>query len=210
MSHRKKLTRRDFLKLTGTTVAAASFGGLLQGCAPVPTPAAPAATTAPAAAATTAPAAAATAPAVASSGKTVTLAIQAFAHDALKPVIAEWEQKSGYKVNLESGPTTGQEMMTKYAPAFQSNTSSVDVLSVDDVSGPAFTTAGWMLPLDDVIPAETWADYPASFLPPPDQDPFHSYQGTALPRAARVRRRLLLVSQGLAGRKEGRRAQDVG
>ena len=51
------------------------------------------------------------------------------------------------------------------------------MLSVDDVSGPAFTTAGWMLPLDDVIPAETWADYPPSFLPPPDQDPFHSYQG---------------------------------
>jgi ABC-type glycerol-3-phosphate transport system substrate-binding protein len=51
------------------------------------------------------------------------------------------------------------------------------VVSVDDVSGPAFARAGWVLPLDDIIPAETWADFPESFLPPPDQDPFHSYEG---------------------------------
>jgi ABC-type glycerol-3-phosphate transport system substrate-binding protein len=53
----------------------------------------------------------------------------------------------------------------------------VDVLSIDDVSGPAFTMAGWMLPLDNVLPAETWADFPESFLPPPDKDPFHSFEG---------------------------------
>jgi ABC-type glycerol-3-phosphate transport system substrate-binding protein len=113
----------------------------------------------------------------AAEAKPVVLAIQAFAHDALKPVLAPWEEKTGIKVMLESGPTTGQEMMTKYAPAFQSSTSPVDVLSVDDVSGPAFARAGWVLPLDDIIPQETWADFPESFLPPPDQDPFHSYEG---------------------------------
>jgi hypothetical protein len=177
MSQRKNLSRRDFLKLAGISVAAASAGGLLQACAPTtgPAPAAPAAaaTAAPAAAA-----AAATAPAVVqSTGKTVTLAIQSFADDALKPVIAQWEQKSGYKVNFESGPASGQEMVTKYAPAFQSGTSSVDVLSVDDVSGPAFARAGWMIPLDGVIPAETWADFPPNMLPPVDQDYFHSYEG---------------------------------
>jgi ABC-type glycerol-3-phosphate transport system substrate-binding protein len=93
------------------------------------------------------------------------------------PVLTEWEEMTGNKVTLESGPTTGQEMMTKYAPAFQSGTSPVDVLSLDDVSGPAFTRAGWVEPLDDVIPQETWDDFPESFLPPPDQDPFHSYEG---------------------------------
>lgn len=53
----------------------------------------------------------------------------------------------------------------------------MDVLSVDDVSGPAFTRAGWLLPLDEVIPAETWQDYPESMLPPVESDPFHSYEG---------------------------------
>ncbi len=162
---RNSLTRREFLKVAGTAAFAASAGGLLASC--VPAPAAPAA-----------PAAATAVPAkIAPASKNVVLAIQAFAHDALKPVIAEWEQKSGMKVTLESGPTTGQEMMTKYAPAFQSKTSSVDVISVDDVSGPAFARAGWVLPLDSIVPAETWKDFPESFLPPPDKDPFHSFEG---------------------------------
>jgi multiple sugar transport system substrate-binding protein len=158
-----RITRCDFLKLVGTTALAASTGGILSSCAPKATPAA----------------VATQAPAVVSGGgtKTLTLAIQAFAHDALKPVIAEWEAKSGYKVTLDSGPTTGQEMMTKYAPALQSGTTPVDVLSLDDVSGPAFARAGWLEPLDTIIPAETWSDFPESFLPAVDKDPFHSFDG---------------------------------
>ncbi len=163
----KNITRREFLKIAGTATAAVGATSLFAGCA---APVAPAATTAPAAA-TAVPAT------IAPASKTLTLAIQAFAHEAMMPILAEWEQKTGMKVVLESGPTTGQEMMTKYAPAFQSGTSPVDVLSVDDVSGPAFARAGWVLPLDDVIPAETWGDFPETFLPPVDQDPFHSFEG---------------------------------
>lgn len=155
MAKQRELTRREFLQLAGM----AASGAVLASCAPA-TPVAPAPV------ATVAPA-----------KKTLVLAIQAFAHDALKPVIAEWEQQTGHTVILESGPTTGQEMMTKYAPALQSGVSAVDVLSVDDVSGPAFARAGWMEPLDDIIPAETWADFPETFLPPVDQDPFHSFEG---------------------------------
>jgi ABC-type glycerol-3-phosphate transport system substrate-binding protein len=165
----RSLTRREFLKLVGTGAAVASVGGILEACAgATPAPATP----------TTAPAVVTAVPAtVASKGKTLTLAIQAFAHDALKPVISAWEQKTGNKVVLDSGPATGQEMVTKYSPMFQSGTSSVDVLSIDDVSGPAFARAGWLLPLDDVIPKETWADFPTTMLPPVDKDPFHSYEG---------------------------------
>src|SRR5450759_985644 len=137
MSDTKRISRRNFLKLAGTGAAALSAGALLQACVPATSapPAAPPAAAAP----TSAPAVSTAVPAVAAGGKTLTLAIQAFAHDALKPVIAQWEQKSGNKVTLESGPATGQEMMTKYAPAFQSNTSSVDVISVDDVSAVSYT-----------------------------------------------------------------------
>lgn len=177
MSEQKKnLKRRDVLKLAGSGLVVVSAGGILQACggAPAPTAAPPTAATQP----TSVPAPTTVPPTVAPmGGKTLTLAIQAFAHDALKPVLAEWEKKTGNKVVLDSGPTTGQEMVTKYSPAFQSGTSPVDVLSIDDVSGPAFTQAGWILPLDDVIPKETWADFPESFLPPVDQDPFHSYEG---------------------------------
>lgn len=174
MSQQNRIKRRDFIKLAGAGIVTVSAGGILQACAPgaLPPPPAPPASAVPQATAVTVP------PTVApSGGKTLTLAIQAFAHDAVKPVIAEWEAKTGNKVVLEGGPATGQEMVTKYSPAFQSSTSPVDVISIDDVSGPAFTKAGWMLPLDDVIPKETWADYPESFLPPADKDPFHSYEG---------------------------------
>jgi len=164
MSEKHNLSRRDFLKLAGTSAAAAAAASLLP------------AQTSPAGASTTTPALSPR-PFRAAEQVTVTLAIQAFAHDALKPVLAEWEKKTGNTVTLDSGPATGQEMMTKYAPAFQSGTSSVDVLSLDDVSGPAFARAGWLEPLDNVIPAETWSDFPETFLPPVDKDPFHSYEG---------------------------------
>ena len=166
MSKKTKISRRDFLKLIGTSAAAVSAAGVLQACQT--------ATEAP----TEVPAAAPTdVPEEVVEPITLTLAIQAFAHDAMKPILEEWEEMTGNTVVLESGPTTGQEMMTKYAPAFQSGTSPVDVLSLDDVAGPAFARADWLEPLDEVIPAETWADFPESFLPPPDEDPFHSYEG---------------------------------
>ena len=202
---RNSLTRREFLKVAGTAAFAASAGSVLASCVPAaPAPAAPAAATAAPAAATAVPAV------VAPASKEVVLAIQAFAHDALKPVIAEWEQKTGMKVTLESGPTTGQEMMTKYAPAFQSKTSPVDVISVDDVSGPAFSRAGWVLPLDSVIPAETWAGLSRELPAPGGSGSVPQLRGQTLPRAARVCGRLFLASQGLVRREEDRRAQDLG
>lgn len=171
MTDKDKISRRDFIKMLGVTAAAAAAPAVIAACGNAATPAATAA-------ATTAPAAATAAATVApAGGKTLTVAIQAFAHDAMKPIIAQWEQKTGNKVVLEGGPASGQEMMTKYAPAFQSGTSSVDVISVDDVSGPAFARAGWLEWLDKVIPAETWADFPESFLPPADKDHFYSFEG---------------------------------
>ncbi len=174
MAKSNRISRRDFLKMVGTGAAAAAATSVLASCAPAAAPTAvPAAPTA--VPPTAVPATAA--PAAGGGGKTLTVAIQEFAHPAVKTVVDVWAAKNGYTVNLESGPATGQEMMTKYSPAFQSGTSSVDVISVDDVSGPAFARAGWLEPLDSVIPAETWADFPESFLPPVDKDPFHSYEG---------------------------------
>jgi ABC-type glycerol-3-phosphate transport system substrate-binding protein len=162
MTKKINMSRRDFLKLAGTSAVAMTAAGIIQACAT--------ATEEPEEAPTEAPTEAA-------EKVTLTLAIQAFAHDAMLPILDEWQEMTGHTVNLESGPTTGQEMMTKYAPAFQSGTSPVDVLSLDDVSGPAFARADWLDPLDEVIPQETWDDFPESFLPPPDEDPFHSYEG---------------------------------
>jgi trehalose/maltose transport system substrate-binding protein len=109
------------------------------------------------------------------SNKTLVLAIQSFAHDALKEVLPEFEKNTGLTVQLEGGPVTGAEMITKYGPSFASGESPVDVISDADDSGPTFARAGYILPLEDVIPKETWDDFPESFKSQIEK--FHSVDG---------------------------------
>ena len=66
-------------------------------------------------------------------------------------------------------------MMTKYSTAFAASNSPVDVVSDADESSPIFSRAGWLLPLDDVIPQETWDDFPESFASQIEK--FHSFDG---------------------------------
>jgi ABC-type glycerol-3-phosphate transport system substrate-binding protein len=93
---------------------------------------------------------------------TVVLAIQEFAHEIVRGVLPEFEETTGLTVELEGGPTTGNDMLTKYSAAFASGTSPVDVMSDADDSSPTFMRAGWVKPLNDIIPQDTWDDFPAS------------------------------------------------
>jgi multiple sugar transport system substrate-binding protein len=93
---------------------------------------------------------------------TVVLAIQEFTHDILKEVLPQFEEATGLTVQLEGGPVSGNDMLTKYASAFASGSSPVDVMSDADDSSPTFMRAGWVKPLNDVIPQETWDDFPES------------------------------------------------
>ncbi len=108
--------------------------------------------------------------------KEVVFAIQEFAHPAIKSVLPDFEKQSGLTVKLEGGPVSGNDMLTRYSAAFASGNSPVDLLSDADDSSPTFMRAGWMLPLNDVIPAETWDDFPASMKP--HIDGFLSIEGT--------------------------------
>lgn len=93
----------------------------------------------------------------------VVMAVQEFAHDAIKAVLPEFEEATGLTVKLEGGPASGNDMLTKYSTAFAAGNSPVDVFSDADESSPVFMRAGWVEPLEDVIPEETWADFPESF-----------------------------------------------
>jgi ABC-type glycerol-3-phosphate transport system substrate-binding protein len=73
------------------------------------------------------------------------------------------------------GPATGEGMIAEYADAFQAGTSPVDVFSNADDSGPAFYRSGWIEALDDVIPQQTWDDFPKIFNS--QIESFHSYEG---------------------------------
>lgn len=93
---------------------------------------------------------------------TVIFAIQEFAHDAIRSVLPAFEADTGLTVQLEGGPVSGNEMLTRYSPAFASGTSPVDLFSDADDDSPTFMRAGWVLPLNDIIPQETWDDFPPS------------------------------------------------
>lgn len=159
----RRFTRRQFLKAASVTAPGIALAAVsIAGCAVPPT--APTRQQAPV-----------ETPSVPQGGKTLVLAIQGFAHEAMKPVLRTWEEKTGNKVILESGPVTGNEMITKYTPAFQAGVSPVDVMSDADDSGPSFYRAGWMEPLDDVIPKSTWDDFPEIFNK--QIEVWHSFEG---------------------------------
>lgn len=146
----KGISRRTFLKGTGAVLAGAALGGKFQTQGIFK-------------------------PNVVHAQNEVVLAVQDFAHPAIQAVLPDFEAATGLKVKLESGPVSGNDMLTKYAAAFAANNSPVDVLSDADDDGPIFYRAGYMLPLDDVIPEETWADFPPSF--DSQIEKFHSFDG---------------------------------
>jgi ABC-type glycerol-3-phosphate transport system substrate-binding protein len=143
----RTLSRREFLKMTGVVTS----GVALTACAPRATPQ------------------------PAPKKKTLVLAIQSFAHDAVRPVLDAWTAKTGYPVQLADGPASSMELVSKYLPVFQAGSSPVDVLSDGDNSVGPFYKAGWMEPLDGIIPQETWDDFPKIFYP--QIEAFHSYNG---------------------------------
>lgn len=96
---------------------------------------------------------------------TVVFAIQELAHDAIRSVLPDFEAATGLTVQLEGGPVSGNDMLTRYSAAFAGGNSPVDLMSDADDSSPTFMRAGWVMPLNDVIPEETWADFPESMQP---------------------------------------------
>ncbi len=96
---------------------------------------------------------------------TVVLAVQEFAHPIIQKVLPKFESDTGLTVQLEGGPVSGNDMLTRYSAAFASGNSPVDVMSDADDSSPTFMRAGWLMALNDVIPQETWDDFPASMQP---------------------------------------------
>lgn len=88
---------------------------------------------------------------------TITYAVQSFSHDAIRPIIDEFTEETGIKVELASGPSSGQDLLTKLVPSFQSGKSPYDVIDADDPSCAALIAGGWLLPLSE----DAYADYEA-------------------------------------------------
>ncbi len=91
---------------------------------------------------------------------TVVLRIQAFAHEAIQAVLPPFQESTGLTVQLDTGPSSGVEHLTEATTAYAAGDSPWDVVSDSDEGAPVEARAGWLEPLDGVIPQETWDDFP--------------------------------------------------
>ncbi len=152
----KTFSRREFLRLAGTTAA----GGLLAACVPATSPVAEKAATEEAVA-TAAPAA----PAVTGPRK-VRIAVGGWAEPGTKELLqkTEFTQKTGIEVEVVLRTDTKETELTRLASAVQAGTSPYDVIDFEDELTTSFSQAGYVIGLDDLLPANFWDDFPPEMV----------------------------------------------
>jgi multiple sugar transport system substrate-binding protein len=151
MSHKKNVSRRDFMKMAGVVAA----GGVLTACGV-------SATESPAteAAATAAPSAATAAPAVLKGGK-VRIAVGGWAEQNMKDLleVTQFTKKTGIDVEVVLRTDTKETELARLSSAVQAGDTPYDILDFEDELTTTLSKAGYMLPLNDLVAQEVWDDF---------------------------------------------------
>jgi len=152
MSKKRELTRRDFIRLAGVAAA----GTTLTACGVTgPTPEA----AAPTEAVTGAPAVI--------TPRTVRIAVGGWAEQNTKdllatPLFTDFTRQTGINVEVVLRTDTKETELTRLASAVQSGTSPYDIIDFEDELTTSFSQAGYMVALNDLLPANFWDDFPES------------------------------------------------
>jgi trehalose/maltose transport system substrate-binding protein len=148
MSTSRKVTRREFLKLAGAGAAGAAV------------------------------AASGIAPAIASQTKsafgvpmllqnrTVNVAMLDSVHGQMQSLLdnSDFTKQTGIDVNIVIRSDTKETELAKITSAFQAGTSPYDVLDFEDELTTTLSRAGYMVGLDDIIPASLWDDFSPAMI----------------------------------------------
>jgi ABC-type glycerol-3-phosphate transport system substrate-binding protein len=155
MSSHKKLSRREFVRLAGLTVS----GALLGGCV-VTAPSSPASTSAGEAPAETAP------EAPAAEGRQVRIAVGGWAEQGTKDLLEKlgFNEQAGIEAEVVLRTDTKETEITRLAGAVQAGTSPYDVVDFEDELTTSFSQAGYLIGLDDLLPADFWDDFPPAMI----------------------------------------------
>ncbi len=138
MSQATKLSRRDFLRLTGAIGGAATL--TLAGCAAPPPPQAPAQ-------------AGGQGQAPTQDSKNIKVLTVGDPWDlALQNVVTQFSDKTGIKVNIESLGYVA--LQARLVNSFLSKTADADVIAVDQMWISQYADNGWIHKLDDFIKAD--------------------------------------------------------
>ena len=144
---RKHWSRRNFLRMAG----AASLGGIVTACAkPKPTEA---------------PAAKATAtPVSKKAGGEVSITVGGWAVDSTNELVDKFGfLDMGYTVRVEVTPG-GPEITSMLVAGLASGNAPYDVLDFEDGQAIAYSRAGYLEYLDDLLPSDFWEDFPENLM----------------------------------------------
>ncbi|MGQ9787207.1 MAG: extracellular solute-binding protein [Anaerolineae bacterium] len=147
---KKTYSRREFLQLAG----AAAAGSVLAASAP-----------AAALPAQTASTARKQAPAVLTPRK-VRIAVGGWAEQNMKDLLArtDFTKNTGIEVEVVLRTDTKETELTRLASAVQAGTSPYDVIDFEDELTTSFSQAGYVIGLDDLLPADFWDDFPPEMI----------------------------------------------
>lgn len=92
---------------------------------------------------------------------TVKLGVSSYAMDAYRKILddLDFTSQTGIKVKVIMRPIASNELLIQMISAIQAGTSPYDVLDFEDAVAISFSRAGWLLPMDDIVGPEVWADY---------------------------------------------------
>ena len=173
MSSKQRITRREFLKMTGLVAA----GTTLAACGVSVTPTAPPTTapaTAPAAAPTTAPATVAptTAPATVAPTAAPTVATARKVQLGILEVnkagtqkfldAVDFKGKTGIDYEIVTRSDTKETELARLAAAIQAGSSPYDIIDFEDELATTLSRSGYVIGLDDLLPSGFWDHAPGS------------------------------------------------
>lgn len=142
MSNSQKISRRKFLKVAGTAAAGATLAGPLGQAAANST----------------------------SSGfgvpnlirqHSVRIAVGGWAEQNMRDLLerTDFSGQTGINVEIVLRTDTKETELTRIVGAVQADTSPYDVLDFEDELATSLSAAGYMLGLDDILPADLWDDF---------------------------------------------------
>jgi ABC-type glycerol-3-phosphate transport system substrate-binding protein len=96
----------------------------------------------------------------------VRIAVGGWAEQNTKDLLAktEFTKNTGIDVEVVLRTDTKETELARLASAFQSGTSPYDVIDFEDELTTSFSQAGYMIGLDDLLPADFWDDFPPEMV----------------------------------------------
>jgi multiple sugar transport system substrate-binding protein len=149
MNAKKQFTRREFLHATGIMAAGALAAACTpQGATPVATESA-----------------ATRAPNIATNRK-VQIAVGAWAEQNMKDLLTktDFTKQTGIDVEVVLRTDTKETELARLASAVQSGTSPYDIIDFEDELTTTFSRSGYVIGLDDILPAGLWDDFSPAML----------------------------------------------